>query len=297
MASMPLVQSCPINANCESAKKGLREFQQWRQDADVANAAYGRPPPKVIAAPANQIVPPNAIRVMTLVEDTKELAKAGLSPDDLKIPGTNFGAVVYKTGNPPAYTVSFRGTEEWTGSDMGANIEQRLGINDTPYYSRAQEIARKMEICNLEYGGSPPPTKFVGHSLGGGLASAAAVAVGSDATTFNASGLHANTIAAGGRANGNVVAIHVKGEMLTTLQENTSQLEAFGKRKVALDPPFNLTRDLLAKGLGAAAFGLMGIAAAQALRSGLLHKMGNVVDSLDRALANAQNEVKAKCRG
>lgn len=296
MASAALVQPCPLKADCTAAKQNLREFQIWRQDADLANAAYGRPPPKVIAAPTNQIVPPAPIGAMSLVDDPTELEKAGLKPGDLKIDGTNFGAVVYKSGEPPAYTVSFRGTEEWTGSDMGANKDQAMGVNDTPYYSRAQEIARKMEIHNLQNGSPSPPTKFVGHSLGGGLASAAAVAVDGDATTFNAAGLHANTVAAGGRPNGNIVALHVKGEALTNLQESSPLADAFGNRKVALDPPFNLTRDLLAQGLGAA-YGWMGLAAAQALRAGLLHKMGNVTDSLDRSLANARSDVTDKCGG
>lgn len=297
MASAALVQSCQIDGGCPQAQSDLREVQQWRQDADVANAAYGRPPPKTIAAPANQIIPPKPIPPMTLVDDPKELAKAGLKPEDLKIDGTNFGAVVYKSGEPPAYTVSFRGTEEWLGSDMGANKDQALGKSDTAYYSRAQEIARKMEINNLQNGSPSPTTKFVGHSLGGGLASAAAVAVDGNATTFNAAGLHANTIAAGGRANGNVTALHVKGEALTALQESTPAPDAFGNRKIGLDPPFNLTRDLLAQGLGAALLGIKGVWAAEAIRSGLLHKMGNVVDSLDGALGNAQAEVKAKCGG
>lgn len=297
MASAALVQCCPLSADCASAKANLREVQQWRQDADVANAAYGRPPPDVIPAPPNQISPPKPIKVMTLVKDPAELEKAGLKPGDLSIPGTNFGAVVYKSGTPPAYTVSFRGTEEWTGSDMGANKDQALGNAQTPYYSRAQEIARNMEIKQLRDGAAKSSTKFVGHSLGGGLASAAAVAVDGNATTFNAAGLHANTIAAGGRANGNVTAIRVKGEALTALQESTSLPDSFGNRKVSLDPPFNLTRDLLAQGLGAALLGLKGVAAAAAVRAGLLHKMGNVVDSLDRAQVNARSDVAAKCGG
>lgn len=297
MASAPLVQSCQVDGGCPQAQIELREMQQWRQDADVANAAYGRPPPRTIAAPANQIIPPKPIPPMSLVDDPRELAKAGLKPEDLKIEGTNFGAVVYKSGEPPAYTVSFRGTEEWLGSDMAANKDQALGKSDTAYYSRAQEIARKMEVNNLQNGSPSPPTKFVGHSLGGGLASAAAVAVDGNATTFNAAGLHANTIAAGGRPNGKVVALHVKGEALTALQESTPAPDAFGTRKIGLDPPFNLTRDLLAQGLGAALLGIKGILAAEAVRSGLLHKMGNVVDSLDGALGSAHDNVKAKCGG
>ncbi len=295
MASAAIVQGCPACDSCNAAKANLRELQQMRQDADVANAAYGRPPPRTIPAPANQIVPPPAIGPKELVDDPAGLAAAGLTPEDLTIPGTNFGAVVYKSGQPPAYTVSFRGTEEWLGSDMGANKDQGLGKADTPYYSRAQEIARKMEIKELSQGASGSSTRFVGHSLGGGLASAAAVASGSDATTFNAAGLHANTIAAGGRATGHVTAVRVRGEALTALQESTPLPDAYGQRKVTLDPPFHLGRDALAQGLGALLAGIKGIAAAEAVRSGLLHKMGNVTDSLDLAIENARKDVAEKC--
>ena len=139
--------------------------------------------------------------------------------------------------------------------------------------------------------------KFVGHSLGGGLASAAAVAADGDATTFNAAGLHKNTIAAGGRTGGKVTAVRVRGEALTGLQESSPLPNAYGNRKVSLDPPFNLTRDALAQGLGSALLGLPGLGAAEALRSGLLHKMGNVTDSLDMAIGTAKADVKTHCGG
>ena len=129
-----------------------------------------------------------------------------------------------------------------------------------------------MEIKQLRNGVTTPTTKFVGHSLGGGLASAAAVASNGNATTFNAAGLHNNTITAGGRTNGAVTAIRVKGEALTALQESTPLPDAYGQRKVSLDPPFHLGRDVIALGLGGMLGGLKGIAAAEAVRAGLLYQ-------------------------
>lgn len=292
-----------MNADCPAAKDSLREAQKWQQDADIADAAYGRPPPPTIPAPANQSIPPAPLGPLTHVDDEEGLRAADLTKGDLEIPGTNFGAVVYKRGQPPVYTVAFRGTEDWVssdsskgflGNDMQVNRDQALGRNTT-YFTRAQEIAQKMDIHNRQMPPpAAPPANFVGHSLGGGLASAAAVAVGGDATTFNASGLHENTIWAGKGLKGNVVALHVKGEILHNVQSTTQAPEAYGTRKIALDPPFSFGRDFVMQGAGLI-FGLKGIAAAQLVRSGLLHKMPNVKGSLERAVLKARDDVAAKC--
>ena len=57
---------------------------------------------------------------------------------------------------------------------------------------------------------------FVGHSLGGGLASAAAYATNGRAVTFNAAGLHFRNRPAG--ANPSITAHYVSGDALTSLQ-------------------------------------------------------------------------------
>jgi len=69
-----------------------------------------------------------------------------------------------------------------------------------------------------------------GHSLGGGLASAASSASGSDAYTFNAAGLNAGTLQRYGAAdqNPNIAAYHVKGEVLTGAQSTLPLPEARG---------------------------------------------------------------------
>jgi hypothetical protein len=90
MANPAIVQACPLSA-CQAARSKVAELKGWREDADVAGAAYERPPPKVIGK-------------KTLVTDRAELAKIGLEPEDLSIPDTNFGAVVYKEGEPRSRT-------------------------------------------------------------------------------------------------------------------------------------------------------------------------------------------------
>jgi pimeloyl-ACP methyl ester carboxylesterase len=262
------LQKCP--KECEGARAELNELLGWRQDADLANAAYDKPPPKKVGD-------------YTLVEGD-ELAKAGLKPEDLQVPGTNFGAVVYRKGDE--YTVAYRGTAGW--SDVKADYEQafdkRTGGAPNAYYTRAQEIAKKMSIKASETG-SPQP-RFVGHSLGGGLASAAAAATGNSATTFNAAGLHSNTVT-GGMSGKEVNAIYVKGEGLTTTQQWTGLPKAYGTRSVPLDPPFHFGRDVL---------GRLGVVP-MTIRSFLLHKMNNVTASLDRAVDAAKEKVHEKCGG
>jgi len=50
--------------------------------------------------------------------------------------------------------------------------------------------------------------RYTGHSLGGGIAAAAAIITGGSATTFNAAGVHSNTIRGFSRSNGNILAYH-----------------------------------------------------------------------------------------
>jgi hypothetical protein len=87
---------------------------------------------------------------------------------------------------------------------------------------------------------------FVGHSLGGGLASAAQGGSGLTASTYNAAGLNPDTVAKYSKDNhtaaepDRINAIRIKGEVLTKTQENnwgTAWVanEAVG-RKRDLDP-------------------------------------------------------------
>jgi len=67
---------------------------------------------------------------------------------------------------------------------------------------------------------------LTGHSLGGGLASTASVATDVPAVTFNAAGVHPNTVLAAaalghhdaGLSPGQIRNYHVRGEILTTVQ-------------------------------------------------------------------------------
>jgi hypothetical protein len=76
------------------------------------------------------------------------------------------------------------------GYDWAENIWQACGL-DSFQYQNAMIIAQAVEQAVSRTAGSLTTT---GHSLGGGLASAASIVAGVEGITFNAAGLHENTI-------------------------------------------------------------------------------------------------------
>ncbi|MFV0463210.1 MAG: Mbeg1-like protein [Nostocoides sp.] len=89
--------------------------------------------------------------------------------------------------------IGFRGTD--SRKDWVANGEQLLG-HPTEQYAEAMALARTA----LARRGRR--VVFTGHSLGGGLAAAAALASGLTAVTFNAAGVHRHTAATAARLRG-----------------------------------------------------------------------------------------------
>lgn len=170
----------------------------------------------------------------------QELAELGLTKEMLQPEGSNFRAKVYMRDpeiwsppNPPdpKAIVAFRGStphlEDWENNFMqGANEDPRyLGADgvtaNRAYYGRAVEIGKTV-------GASSKSVRFVGHSLGGGLASAAQAGSGgpngNPASTYNSAGLHSGTAKKYGSVASadpaKINAIRVKGEVLTESQES-----------------------------------------------------------------------------
>lgn len=146
-----------------------------------------------------------------------DLAAIGLDQSDLSLPNSDFQARVYVagSGSNTDYVVAFRGTQ--SGADWAQNAQQGVGLNSA-YYEQAINIGRKVALSGAD-------VQFTGHSLGGGLASAASVASGLPGVTFNAAGLHQSTIARATAVNpsgatGEVTAYYVPGEILHELQQN-----------------------------------------------------------------------------
>lgn len=118
-----------------------------------------------------------------------ELEAAGLDPKDFASSDSGFKAALFRNSDSGEFALAFTGTEQrdlrdW--KDWGTNFNQGLGNLD-PQYRQAVDLSIKV----TDAVGS---TTMVGHSLGGGLAAMAAIASRSEATTFDAAGVHANNL-------------------------------------------------------------------------------------------------------
>jgi Ca2+-binding RTX toxin-like protein len=124
-----------------------------------------------------------------------DLQNLGLQPNEIALltapdPVTGFQAVLYQdyAGSRKEYILAFAGTQD--GLDWDDNIPQGLGWG-APQYDQAMKLADAiLRQANI------PIDKLVtsGHSLGGGLASAASVVTGYHGYTYNSAGLHEDTL-------------------------------------------------------------------------------------------------------
>ncbi|WP_313537638.1 lipase family protein [Sphingomonas sp.] len=206
-----------------------RELLAWQQPAPPVQFVRSEAPPLTaeraggpttvdLAAMAADVyndipAPPAGYRVAS----GDDLGKLGLRTEDLTSPQSSFRARVYvaEGDGGPHYIVSFRGTTD--GSDWKANAQQGVGL-PSDQYTRALLVAKAI--------GRHPDAQvtITGHSLGGGLASAAALASGRDAQTFNAAGLSDATIRQAGAIRGDapppkIAAFYVRGEVLSAIQD------------------------------------------------------------------------------
>jgi hypothetical protein len=161
-------------------------------------------------------VPPPGFREAT----ASDLSALRLNPSDLTSANSTFMARVYVsgTGADAKYVVAFRGTQG--NSDWISNAKQAFGVT-SDHYQKALAIGDAIARSGNQN------VTLTGHSLGGGLASATAIASGQDAITFNAAGLSDATIRnanqirtnAGVANAGAVDAYFIRGEVLSGLQD------------------------------------------------------------------------------
>jgi hypothetical protein len=129
---------------------------------------------------ANDTYHPSRGDLMT----NQELESKGIDPGSLVNEKTGFSASVYHHAG--GYVVAFRGSDsliDWTGT----NIPQAFGMANGQY-SQAAKVAFDLSSA---LGNN---VVFTGHSLGGGLASVAALRTGLPAVTFNAAGVSSRTL-------------------------------------------------------------------------------------------------------
>lgn len=174
----------------------------------------------------------------------EELATAGLvrtSDGYLVDANTGLQATLYTDGNGN-YVLAFAGTEftDVTGDWWEGNYKQANG-EIGPQYVSAIKLGLMIENA-LREDGEGGTLIITGHSLGGGLATAVALATGATAVVFNPAGLHPDTIdyalqqreevlgdapprdeAITTANDGQVRRLTVEGEILTTFQEDLDE--------------------------------------------------------------------------
>jgi hypothetical protein len=101
-------------------------------------------------------------------------------------------AILYSNGTDSVLV--FAGTT--SGSNWVANLKQAFGFKSAQY-EWGKRLATKLS-------GQHSNLRFAGYSLGGGIASAAAIVTGRSANVFNAAGVHNNTLGNFARTNGTV---------------------------------------------------------------------------------------------
>jgi hypothetical protein len=277
MSKPCVVQKC--KKACIATCAEIKKVKMWRKEADLAAAVY---------KPTGQ----RPVDGYTEVTDPAELKKLGLKPENLTPPDSEFRAGVFKENGTGNYVVSYKGTTPTSFADWVQNGQQAT-TSTSDYYSRAKMIGRNATDM-VGYNGVES-VKFVGHSLGGGMASAAAHATHTPATTFNAAGLHLFN-----RSIFNappIDAVRVKGEVLTAIQQSIPIAPEAVGTPYKLDPPSDTASALQRANLNGwdALFPVRGAAKyvkGAAARAVELHGMDKVSKSLDERLAKLNADAK-----
>lgn len=152
--------------------------------------------------------------------DPKAFKNVQLSPDEFNPKHIGFRSALYKSDDGRV-VFAIKGTESL--EDWKENAKQGIGMKSA-YYEHTKQLAKKLQLIYGE------KLEITGHSLGGGMASAAGVVTGAKTTTFNPAGLHSDTIKDYDMNKVNINIYQVEGELLTTIQENRSTIipEALG---------------------------------------------------------------------
>lgn len=146
--------------------------------------------------------------------DAKEMKKLGVNSTELNDTKTGFKADIYKDKNGD-YVLVYRGTysdpdhpendliHDWSKEWTDDNMKQGLGMG-SEQYEKSIDIAKRVNR-------NKPKDKqltIAGHSLGGGLATAAGAATGSKTYAFCPAGVHPNTYKMYGVKNPNTSKVH-----------------------------------------------------------------------------------------
>ena len=146
--------------------------------------------------------------------NAEEMGKMNIKDSDLKDPSTGFKADIYKDTNGD-YVLVYRGTysdpdhpendlvHDWSKEWTDDNMRQGLGMG-SEQYKKSIKLAEKVN-SNKPKG---KQLTIAGHSLGGGLATAAGAATGSKTYAFCPAGVHPNTYKMYGVKNPDTSKVH-----------------------------------------------------------------------------------------
>ena len=147
----------------------------------------------------------------------QELIDQGITPEMLVDREIGYDAAVYQNEDGE-YVVSFRGTDggdpdEASLDHWNANLPQNAGWRANQYDRAVELVGRMVEVA------PEGEISITGHSLGGGLASVAALTHGIPATTYDSAGINPRTLERYGtdaaRAEELITAYRVDGEILS----------------------------------------------------------------------------------
>lgn len=204
-----MLDQLPPSEEVERMKANLKADMKLLMDALVAQDVYRKP-----GAPGGP--PPGVKRLSDNPADLPEALRNAVWDD----PESGFHAELYQLEDGQI-VLAFEGTTTTSlaeiAKDMITNIKQGCGW-ESEQYRQAINLA---DAVKTVYGDQ---IHLVGHSLGGGLASAASVVTGLKATVFNAAGVHADTVERFQKnlapAPSLITNHRVEGELLTSLQED-----------------------------------------------------------------------------
>jgi len=240
-----------LAANSPDKAKELAASRKTLEMGMLSNAAYD---------PENdKLVPPGYERV-----SPTERAALGLPAED-KAPDQQ----MYKKPDG-SYVMAFRGTA--TKGDVSTDLRQGLGVEDHSY-KQAEKTANILKVKRIR-------VEYTGHSKGGGQAAFASSLTGSKATTFNAAGVHENTLAGTGRS-------------ADQLARNSQGVDAFYNARDPLSLAQN-NRGIVLSGLGLLGKALTGVPVVGVLGYPLqaLASYAKMTGGLPKAMGN-QHEVPA----
>lgn len=245
-----------LGAQADALQRQYHAREMAGLAADVYRAAEhaGQPPPGWLRGSEHPDLLRKAgigwsnDRIDQLLQPDDSAFRAEIYLPDPRVYGPEVKPVLsYKGSNGPVVfdENGKQVTRESAPEDWMNNGRQGLGL-ESDYYTRAMTLAREVRQSGVE-------TNFeiVGHSLGGGMASAGSAVTGVPATTFNAAGLHQATAQRFADQNGltvhnpnqTVVAYQVTGEVLTDVQTSIDRMN--GLRRAELGRVANQTSELM----------------------------------------------------